>query len=155
MSGPIRAGVYGPREDVDKTSLDYPAVKVRYASYEQIEKRALIHQQDSGDITKDFLKYDEVPQITNFSRSSMSPGQSVDRHVHESKYEIFEVLSGSGEFCVWEIGADANAKPKETFPLEKDVVVTVGPKEPHSMRTLEDSDGPLVMTYIGIVAPEK
>ena len=55
MSGPIRAGVYGPREDVDKTSLDYPAVKVRYASYEQIEKRALIHQQDSGDITKDFL----------------------------------------------------------------------------------------------------
>lgn len=55
MSGPIRAGVYGPREDVDKTSVDYPAVKVRYASYEQIEKRALIHQQDSGDITKDFL----------------------------------------------------------------------------------------------------
>ena len=51
--------------------------------------------------------------------------------------------------------ADANAKPKETFSLEKDVVVTVGPKEPHSMRTLEDSDGPLVMTYIGIVAPEK
>ena len=39
MSGPIRAGVYGPREDVDKTSVDYPAVKVRYASYEQIEKR--------------------------------------------------------------------------------------------------------------------
>ena len=55
MSGPIRAGVYGPREGVDKTSVDYPAVKVRYASYEQIEKRALIHQQDSGDITKDFL----------------------------------------------------------------------------------------------------
>jgi len=55
MSGPIRAGVYGPREDVDKTSVDYPAVKVRYASYEQIEKRSLIHQQDSGDITKDFL----------------------------------------------------------------------------------------------------
>ena len=40
---------------MDKTSVDYPAVNVRYASYEQIEKRALIHQQDSGDITKDFL----------------------------------------------------------------------------------------------------
>tara|TARA_B100000073_G_scaffold259884_1_gene219680 strand:+ start:448 stop:798 length:351 start_codon:yes stop_codon:yes gene_type:complete len=100
-------------------------------------------------------KYDGVPQITNFSRSSMPAGQCVDRHVHESKYEIFEVLSGSGEFCVWEIGAGENAKPRETVRLEKDVVITVGPKEPHSMRALEDSDGPLVMTYIGIVAPEK
>ena len=85
----------------------------------------------------------------------MPPGQSVDRHVHESKYEIFEVLSGKGEFCVWDIGADEGAQPRETYRLEKDVVITVGPKEPHSMRTLEDSDGPLVMTYIGVVAPEK
>lgn len=57
MSGTseIRAGVHAPRADVADSSVDYPAVKVRYASYENIEKRALIHQQDSGDITKDFL----------------------------------------------------------------------------------------------------
>ena len=51
----MRAGVHAPRADVADSSVDYPAVKVRYASYENIEKRALIHQQDSGDITKDFL----------------------------------------------------------------------------------------------------
>ena len=57
MSGTseIRAGVHAPHADVADSSVDYPAVKVRYASYENIEKRALIHQQDSGDITKDFL----------------------------------------------------------------------------------------------------
>ena len=56
MSGTeIRAGVHAPHEDVAKSSVDYPAIKVRHASYEKIEKRALIHQQDSGDITKDFL----------------------------------------------------------------------------------------------------
>ena len=56
MSGTeIRAGVHAPHEDVAKSSVDYPVIKVRHASYEKIEKRALIHQQDSGDITKDFL----------------------------------------------------------------------------------------------------
>ena len=56
MSGTeIRAAVHAPHEDAAKSSVDYPAIKVRHASYEKIEKRALIHQQDSGDITKDFL----------------------------------------------------------------------------------------------------
>ena len=56
MSGTeIRAGVHAPHEDAAKSSVDYPAIKVRHASYEKIEKRALIHKKDSGDITKDFL----------------------------------------------------------------------------------------------------
>jgi quercetin dioxygenase-like cupin family protein len=103
------------------------------------------------DVIKDYLKYDEVPGVTNCSKVSMPPGMVIDRHVHPSKYEIFLVSAGSGVFRVWSVGASAEDEPREVFELRQGVCCTVGPEEPHDI--CAEADG-LVMTYLGVVAPD-
>ncbi len=89
---------------MDKTSVDYPAVKVRYASYEQIEKRALIHQQDSGDITKDFLVR-TLLLILNFSRLVRKFPlltdlyESLEIRRGAANHKLFAVVDAPGTIC--------------------------------------------------------
>ena len=150
----IRPGCYASLQK-SANEEQYPTVKVRFADYDSIPSRALLHQKDTRDATKDFLTYDEIPGVTNFSRSHLNQGKKVNKHVHPSKYEIFEVLGGEGWFYVWEIGAEEDEEPKEKIKLKRGIVVTVGPREPHAIESLASSKEPLVMTYVGIVAPEE
>jgi len=173
------------RSEFEEDDVDdlFPKLKVRSSAYDLLETRQLYHQQQrhrrrksssssasasassaSEDITteqqrqtqtRDFLKYEEVPFVTNMSRSETQKGEEVERHQHDSKYEIFEVLRGKGEFRIWAKNAKERDRPREIVQLREGIVVTVAPREPHSIKASDDSDGPLVMTYIGIIAPEQ
>ena len=111
----------------------------------------LRQENSQQDVIKDFLKYDEVPGVTNCSTVAMPPGMMIDRHVHPSKYEIFLVNAGSGRFRVWQPGAAECDEPREVLELRQGVCCTVGPEEPHDIRA--EGEG-LVMTYLGVVASE-
>ena len=131
----------------------YPPVRVRAVALEQVEPRAL-HHQATAKVVKDYLKYDDVPGITNMSRVVLQAQRDIiDRHEHVSKYEVFIVQGGSGTFRVWKPGAAEAEDPIEEIKLERDVSVQVGPGEPHEIVPLSQ-DEPLVMLYFGVVAPE-
>jgi quercetin dioxygenase-like cupin family protein len=128
----------------------YPSVKVRAADAQLLPKRSIYHQ-DSGEMIKDFLKYDEVPGVTNCSTVSLPPNMLIHKHVHPSKYEIFLTVGGSGLFKVWAPGAADGDDPREVFGLKPGVCCTVGPEEPHEICAGEEGLG---LTYLGVVAPE-
>ena len=130
----------------------YPSVKVRAADADLLPSRSLYHQ-DTGELIKDYLKYDEVPGVTNCSVVTLPPGMFIERHVHPSKYEIFLTSGGRGVFKVWAPGAADGDEARETFELKPGVCCTIGPEEPHEIRAAPDSD--LSMTYLGVVAPER
>lgn len=54
-------------------------------------------------------------------------------------------------FRVWQAGASESDEPREVFELRTGVCCTVGPEEPHEIEAYEDG---LVLTYLGLVAPE-
>ncbi|CAL58016.1 RmlC-like jelly roll fold [Ostreococcus tauri] len=136
----------------EASSHRYPVVKIRAASLDSVQARAINHQA-TADIVKDLLRYDEVPQLTNLSHVALPPGVVIDRHVHPSKYEVFFVQSGRGAFKVWRHGARNIDEPREEIELKSGVSVHVGPEEPHEIVSSEGSE-PLVMLYFGVVAPE-
>lgn len=136
---------------VEPGPAGYPAVKVRSADADLLPARSLYHQ-ETGELIKDFLKYDEVPGITNCSVVSLPPGTIIERHEHPSKYEIFLTSGGRGVFKVWAPGAAETDEPLEIFELKPGVCCTVGPEEPHMICAAEDCE--LSMTYLGVVAPE-
>ena len=92
-------------------------MKVRAADAQLLPKRSIYHQ-DSGEMIKDFLKYDEVPGVTNCSTVSLPPNMLIHKHVHPSKYEIFLTVGGSGFFKVWAPGAADGDDPREVFRVE-------------------------------------
>ena len=129
----------------------YPAVKVRAADADLLTARSVYHQ-ETGELIKDYLKYDEVPGVTNCSVVTLPPGLVIERHVHPSKYEIFLTSHGRGLFKVWAPGAAETDEPREVFELKPGVCCTIGPEEPHMICAAEDCE--LSMTYLGVVAPE-
>ena len=64
-------------------SQRFPPVKIRAASLESVQARA-VHHQSTDEIVKDLLKYNEVPGITNFSQVALPPGDIIARHSHPS-----------------------------------------------------------------------
>lgn len=128
----------------------YPAVKVRAADADLLTSRSVYHQ-ETGELIKDYLKYDEVPGVTNCSVVTLPSGLVIERHVHPSKYEIFLTSGGRGLFKVWAPGAAEADEPREVFELKPGVCCTIGPEEPHMICAAEDCE--LTMTYLGVVAP--
>lgn len=62
----------------------YPPVKVRAAAADLLPERSLYHQETQS-MVKDYLKYDEVPGVTNCSTANLPAGFRIERHVHPSK----------------------------------------------------------------------
>jgi quercetin dioxygenase-like cupin family protein len=110
-----------------------------------------VYHQETGELIKDYLKYDEVPGVTNCSVVTLPSGLVIERHVHPSKYEIFLTSGGRGLFKVWAPGAAEADEPREVFELKPGVCCTIGPEEPHMICAAEDCE--LTMTYLGVVAP--
>ena len=52
---------------------------------------------------------------------------------------------------MWPVGAGESDEQREVFELRTGVCCTVGPEEPHEIQANEDG---LVLTYLGLVAPE-
>jgi quercetin dioxygenase-like cupin family protein len=135
-------------------SQRFPPVKIRAASLESVQARA-VHHQSTDEIVKDLLKYNEVPGITNFSQVALRPGDVIARHFHPSKYEIFFVQSGTGTLHVWpQELTEGGGGAREVIDLKPGVTVAVGPEEPHEITHLGDTTEPLIMLYFGIVAPD-
>ena len=119
-------------------------MKVRAADADLLPSRSLYHQ-DTGELIKDYLKYDEVPGVTNCSVVTLPPGMVIERHVHPSKYEIFLTSGGRGVFKVWAPGAADGDEARETSSPAW-VCCTIGPEnltrsEPRRTATRADVSG--------------
>ncbi len=134
-------------------SQRFPPVKIRAASLESVQARA-VHHQSTDEIVKDLLKYNEVPGITNFSQVALPPGDIIARHSHPSKYEIFFVQSGAGVLHVWPQKPTEGVGAREMIELKPGMSAHVGPGEWHEITNLGDITEPLVMLYFGIIAPD-
>lgn len=79
-----------------------------------------------------------VPHLTNFARSTLSPGQVARAHRHPDMYEVFFVESGAGVIKV-----DGREQS-----LGTGVCVLIEPGEAHEI--VNNGAGNLVLIYFGI-----
>jgi len=86
---------------------------------------------------KQFIQPFVIPNLSGFQVATLTDGQTVETHDHESMHEIFYVLSGLGTFDV--DGVALSVSPG--------TMVHLAPHEKHSIRT-NDSD--LTVAYFGI-----
>lgn len=84
------------------------------------------------------LENGTVPKLTNFSLSTLLPGQSIEEHKHETKYEIFYLKSGKLKFTI---------HGKELSLGEGNCIV-VEPKEVHSL--INSFESPAEIIYFGV-----
>ncbi len=111
---------------------------MRIINLEDVRKEGVSH---NPEILKQVLvRNGEVPHLTNFSKSTLIPGQVSETHSHPDMYEIFLVESGSGEIHI-------NSKP---LPIRTGTCLVVSPGEAH--RISNNSSVPLALIYFGIKA---
>jgi mannose-6-phosphate isomerase-like protein (cupin superfamily) len=92
-------------------------------------------------ITKQvMLKRGDVPHMTHFSLTLLSPGQTTSPHRHTDLYEGFFVASGSGMIKV----------ENSEYPLESGLLIAIEPGELHEISN--SSNGDLILIYFGIEA---
>ncbi len=87
-----------------------------------------------------FIGSGEVRGLTQFAKSTLEPGGSTTRHVHDTMTEIFYVLEGELKF--WE-------EEEETTALEGDCVI-VAPGELHALSN--PSNRKATFVYFGLAA---
>ncbi|KAK2566475.1 hypothetical protein P5673_009997 [Acropora cervicornis] len=91
-----------------------------------------------------------VPNVTGFSQAILPMGSSVERHVHESKYETFFCLKGKGKFVVGK--TEETSDEDVELDLEPGSCITVAPQYWHSVHNVADDEG-LIMLYFGVACP--
>lgn len=91
-----------------------------------------------------------VPNVMGFSQGVIPPGASVERHVHESKYETFYCLKGRGKFVVGR--SESPSDEDLNFELEAGSCLTVAPQFWHSLHNTASGED-LVVLYFGIACP--
>ena len=97
----------------------------------------------SGKLTKRIMiAPGQVPHLTGFSGTLLSPGQTVPAHRHPTMHEVFYVVSGEGVFT---IAGRRHAVRTGSF-------IHLAPGEEHSIETRRspESESALRMVYFGI-----
>lgn len=84
------------------------------------------------------LRRGQLPHLTNFTQSTLLPGQTARAHRHPDMYEIFFVQSGAGVIRI----NDA------THQLVAGHCVTVEPGEAHEIASTGPTE--LVLLYFGL-----
>lgn len=84
------------------------------------------------------LRRGDVPHLTNFSRSTLAPGQTAHMHRHTGMAEVFFVVSGEGEMRI-----DA-----ATESLRAGTCIAVEAGEAHEISNTGAAD--LVLIYFGV-----
>ncbi|KAF9157186.1 hypothetical protein DFQ27_002860 [Actinomortierella ambigua] len=103
------------------------SLPVQYVSHDSnVEKRV-------------FLKYGEVPHLSQFATATLKPGEQATLHHHDDMTETFHFLSGKAEV---EVDGKVHLATAGT-------TVTVFPKEAHEIRNNGTED--VIMVYFGIV----
>jgi quercetin dioxygenase-like cupin family protein len=108
-------------------------------------KRVALHEIREEGVSHDpeikkqvLLRKGDLPHLTNFARSRLSPGQVSSAHYHADMYEVFFVESGSGLMRI----------DGHTEHLEPGICIAVGPREEHEITNTGACD--LVLLYFGI-----
>ena len=87
-----------------------------------------------------------VPNMTGFSQAVIPCGSSVERHVHDLKYETFFCLKGQGKIIVG--CSEETCKEDTELDLESGCCVTVAPQFWHSVHNTGDQE--LILLYFGV-----
>eukprot|EP00736_Rhodelphis_marinus_P006007 Rmarinus@m.30048 len=115
----------------------------RSTSVHEVPVEPCSHQE--GVYKRTMIAPGRIPNLTNFAKTTLQPGQGVDPHSHETKYEVFYCESGSGVVVIEEVDgtvSDVNLAPG--------VTVVVNPKEKHGI--MNTGQEPLVLNYFGIAS---
>ena len=78
---------------------------------------------DENIMKKVFIESGEIPQLMMFGTATLTPGQAVETHKHDTMYEVFYIQSGKAEFIV-------NDKKMIVVPRD---CITIEQGELHSM----------------------
>jgi mannose-6-phosphate isomerase-like protein (cupin superfamily) len=107
----------------------------------EVPYKGLSH--DPTILKQELLKNGDVPHLTNFSVSSISPGKATTPHHHTDMFELFFVASGSGEAVV----------NGEQFSLEPGTLLVIEPGERHELISSAGSE--LKVIYLGIASSKR
>lgn len=108
----------------------------------------LFHLQDTSTTTtshqqkikkKVLIEGGEIPQLTQYARAYLKPGQEVEDHAHQDMFEVFFVIGGQGELLV--DGKRHHISQGSTF--------IIYPKEHHSLCNTGTTE--LVLQYFGVL----
>ncbi|MCP4848391.1 MAG: cupin domain-containing protein [Verrucomicrobiaceae bacterium] len=88
---------------------------------------------------KVLIKKGRIPKLTNFSQSTIKPGQCCPPHQHPDMWEVYLVESGIGMMIL----------NGEEIPVSQGDCLIVDPGEDHSMRNPSSKED-LLLTYFGI-----
>lgn len=86
-----------------------------------------------------WIRRDEIPNVTQFSKVVFKPEQVVSSHVHRDMYEVFLTTQGKG---IIEIDEKA-------IPISSGVLITVEPGEYH--KVINNSKDDLNIIVLGIL----
>lgn len=84
------------------------------------------------------LRRGDVPHLTNFTRSSLAPGQTASPHAHADMFEVFFVASGEGRLVL----------DGQEYALRAGVSLLIEPGERHEISNTGTRE--LVLLYFGI-----
>jgi quercetin dioxygenase-like cupin family protein len=94
--------------------------KMKIVKIDNIQARGISHDPDI--LKKVLIEKGEIPHLMTFGEAVFGPGQSVEKHFHETMYEVFYITSGKAVFIV-------NGKSVDVVPGD---CITIGPGEVHS-----------------------
>ena len=103
----------------------------------QIPETGVSH--DSSIRKRVLIENGRIPKLTNFSQSTIKPGQRCPAHVHPDMWEVYLVEAGQGIMVL--NGQKINLRPGDRLIVE--------PGEEHSVQNHSATDD-LLLTYFGI-----
>ena len=103
----------------------------------QIPETGVSH--DSSIRKRVLIENGRIPKLTNFSQSTIKPGQHCPAHTHPDMWEVYLVEAGQGIMVL--NGQQINLQPGDCLIVE--------PGEEHSMQNHSATDD-VLLTYFGI-----
>jgi mannose-6-phosphate isomerase-like protein (cupin superfamily) len=107
----------------------------------EVPYKGLSH--DPAILKQELLKNGEIPHLTNFSVSTISPGMATTPHHHADMFELFFVASGAGRAIV----------NGEQIALEAGTLLLIEPGEQHELISSAGSE--LTVIYLGITSSKR
>jgi mannose-6-phosphate isomerase-like protein (cupin superfamily) len=109
---------------------------MKYCSLNTIQFQSVSH--DPQIVKKIMIENGEIPKIVGFAQVYIKPGQKVERHVHQDKYEVFLIEDGEGTIKI-------NDK---AYSIKKGDCFRLDPGDFHEI--IPSGDIPIVITYFGV-----
>lgn len=112
---------------------------MKYCSINTIKSQPVSH--DPHIMKKIMIENGEIPNIVGFAQVYIKPGQKVERHVHQDKFEVFLIEEGEGKIKIND----------ETYPIKTGDCFRLDPGDFHEIVPSDDTS--VVITYFGVEKP--